>query len=112
MGEQITSKPDEIARSFGMGWWKADPQAATELLQKAGFSKRGDQWLTPDGKPFAIRITVEGESRPVMTRAGSMVAQQWRQFGIDASAVVAQGTLADRRAAGDFDAIISWSVET
>ena len=28
---------------------------------------------------------VEGEARPVMTRAGSMIAQQWRQFGIDAT---------------------------
>ena len=66
----------------------------------------------PDGKPFTIHITVEGEARPVMTRAGSMIAQEWRQFGIDASTVVAQGTMTDRRAAGDFEAIISWSVET
>ena len=50
---------------------------------------------------------VEGEPRPVMTRAGSMIAQQWRQFGIDAKTDVAQGTLVDRRAAGDFDTIIA-----
>lgn len=112
MGDQIPTKPEEIAKAFGMGWWKPDPQAATELLQKAGFAKRGDRWYTPDGKPFSIKITVEGEARPVMTRAGSMVAQQWRQFGIDASTAVAQGTLVDRRSAGDFEAIISWSVET
>ena len=112
LGDQIPSKPDEIAKAFGAGWWKPDPRAATELLEKAGFKKTGNAWMTPDGKPFTIRITVEGEGRPVMTRAGSMVAQQWRQFGIDASTVVAQGTLADRRAAGDFDTIISWSVET
>jgi peptide/nickel transport system substrate-binding protein len=47
-----------------------------------------------------------------MTRAGSMIAQQWRQFGIDAKTDVAQGTLNDRRASADFDTIISWSVET
>ena len=47
-----------------------------------------------------------------MTRAGSMIAQQWRQFGIDATTVVAQGSMADRRAAGDFEAMITWSVET
>ena len=52
-----------------------------------------------DGKPFAIKLMVEGEGRPVMTRAGSMITQQWRQFGIDASTVVAQGSMADRRAA-------------
>jgi peptide/nickel transport system substrate-binding protein len=112
MGKQIPAAADEIAAAFGRGWWKADPRAAQELLEKAGFAKRGDKWYAPGGKPFAIRITVEGEARPVMTRAGTMIAQQWRQFGIDATTVVAQGTLADRRASGDFDAMISWSVET
>jgi peptide/nickel transport system substrate-binding protein len=112
MGDQIPTDPDQIAASFGRGWWKPDPQAAAELLQRAGFSKQGDKWMTPDGKPFTIHVTVEGDGRPVMTRAGSMIAQEWRQFGIDASTVVAQGTMADRRSAGDFEAMIAWSVET
>jgi peptide/nickel transport system substrate-binding protein len=112
MGEQIPAEANQIATAFGRGWWKPDPQAARELLEKAGFTKQGDRWMTPDGKPFTVRITVEGEARPVMTRAGTMIAQQWRQFGIDATTVVAQGTLVDRRGAGDFDAMISWSVET
>ena len=48
-----------------------------------------------------------------MTRAGSMVAQQWRQFGIDATTVVAQGSMFDRRARpATIEAMISWSVET
>src|SRR3954469_8233928 len=112
MGEQILSDPKEIAKSFGMGWWKPDPQAAQELLEKAGYAKRGNAWFTPDGKPFTIRVMVEGESRPVMTRAGSMIVQQWRQFGIDAKVDTAQGTLLTRRPAGDFDTMISWSVES
>lgn len=112
LGEQIPTDPAVIAKSFGRGWWKPDPQAATELLQRAGFTKRGNDWYTPDGKRFTIRITVEGELRPVMTRAGSMIAQQWRQFGIDATTVVAQGSLVDRRNSGDYEAIISWAVET
>ncbi len=112
MGDQIPTDPEQIAASFGRGWWKPDPQAATELLQRAGFTKQGDNWMTPDGKPFTIHVTVEGDGRPVMTRAGSMIAQEWRQFGIDASTVVAQGTMADRRSAGDFEAMIAWSVET
>jgi peptide/nickel transport system substrate-binding protein len=112
MGDAIPTDPDEIGRAFGLGWWKPDPEAAAELLEKAGFTKRGDAWYTPEGEPFKIRITVEGESRPVMTRAGSMIAQQWRQFGIDASIEVAEGTLVTRRNSGDFDTIMSWSVET
>jgi peptide/nickel transport system substrate-binding protein len=112
LGDQIPTDPEQIANSFGRGWWKPDPQAAAELLDRAGFSKRGDKWYMPDGKPFTIRIVVEGEARPVMTRAGSMIAQQWRQFGIDASTTVAQGTMNDRRGAGDFEAMMAWSVET
>jgi peptide/nickel transport system substrate-binding protein len=110
--DQIPTDPATIAKSFGRGWWKPNPQAATELLQRAGYTKKGDKWFMPDGKPFTIHVMVEGDLRPVMTRAGSMVAQQWRQFGIDASTVVAQGSMFDRRAAGDYEAMISWSVET
>jgi len=112
MGDQIPSDAKAIAAAFGMGWWKADPQAAAELLEKAGFKKAGSSWQTPDGKPFTVRVVVEGETRPVMTRAGSMIVEQWRRFGIDAKVDVAQGTLVTRRAAGDFDTIMTWSVET
>jgi peptide/nickel transport system substrate-binding protein len=112
MGDAIPSDPKAIATAFGRGWWKPNPEAAAELLEKAGFKKRGDAWYKPDGTPFTIKIAVEGDARPVMTRAGSMIAQQWRRFGIDASTSVAEGTLLQRRAAGDFDAIMSWSVET
>ena len=110
--DQIPSDPKEIAKSFGLGWWKPYPQAATELLERAGFTKRGNDWYMPDGSRFVVRIVVEGELRPVMTRVGTMIAQQWRQFGIDARTEVAQGTLINRRDGGDFETIISWSVET
>lgn len=112
MGEQIPTDPAVIANSFGLGWWKTNVAAASELLTRAGFRKQGNQWLTPDGKPFVVRLMVEGDLRPVMTRAGTMIVQQWKQAGIDARIDVAQGTLLTRRAAGDFDAFIGWSVET
>ena len=112
MGDQIPKDEKEITNSFGLGWWKQNLQASTELLERAGYKKQGNQWMTPDGKPFVIRLMVEGDLRPVMTRAGSMIVQQWKQAGIDARVDVAQGTLLTRRAAGDFDAFIGWSVET
>ena len=34
-----------------------------------------------------------------------MIAQEWRQFGIDAKTELAQGTMLDRRNAGDFDTL-------
>src|SRR3978361_1359725 len=111
MVEQIPADPKEIAKAFGMGWWKADPQAAQELLEKAGFTKPNGAWLMPDGRHFNLQVRVEGGLRPVMTRAGAMIVQQWKQAGIDARVDVAQGTLLTRRAAGDFDAFIGLSGE-
>jgi peptide/nickel transport system substrate-binding protein len=109
----VPTDPAQITRAFGHGWWKPDAQAATELLEGRGFHKRGSSWYMPDGKPFVIRLVVEGESRPVMTRAGTMIAQNWRQFGIDARTEVAQGAaMLDRRNAGDFETLIAWSVES
>ena len=66
----------------------------------------------PNGERFSIKLVVEGEARPVMTRAGSMIAEQWRRFGIDATTESAQAAFLTRRNGGDFEAIISWSVET
>ncbi|WP_445738957.1 ABC transporter substrate-binding protein [Neorhizobium tunisiense] len=110
--EQIPTDAADIATAFGRGWWKPDPEAATELLQKAGFTKQGERWFQPNGQPFSVKVMVEGDLRPVMTRAGSIIAQQWRRFGIDANIDVAQGTMLDRRGVGDFDTFIGWSVET
>ncbi len=66
----------------------------------------------PDGERFKVTVMVEGEARPVMTRAGSMIAEQWRRFGIDATTESAQAAFITRRNGGDFEVVISWSVET
>ena len=66
----------------------------------------------PNGERFSIKLVVEGEARPVMTRSGSMIAEQWRRFGIDATTESAQAAFLTRRNGGDYEAIISWSVET
>jgi peptide/nickel transport system substrate-binding protein len=112
MGDQIPSDPEEIKIAFGTGWWNKNDEAAAELLESAGFTKQGGQWLMPNGEPFSIRLQVEGDNRPVMTRAGTMVAQNWRQFGIDAEAVNVETAFFPNRESGDFEATISWSVET
>ena len=66
----------------------------------------------PNGERFKITVMVEGEARPVMTRAGSQIAEQWRRFGIDATTESAQAAFLTRRNGGDFEVAISWSVET
>jgi peptide/nickel transport system substrate-binding protein len=112
MGDQIPKDPKAIAAAFGRGWWKHDPQAAAELLEKAGLKKVGGHWMLPDGKPFTIKIATEGDLRPVMTRAGSMIAQEWRQAGIEASIENDPGTMWANNFAGNNEVTMAWSVET
>src|SRR5262245_15059870 len=112
MGNQIPTDPKEIAKAFGRGWWKPNPQVAAELLERAGFTKQGNQWMKPDGTPFKITLLVEGDQRPVMTRAGTMIVQQWRQFGIQAETQAYPSDFFPRVEAGDYQAAIAWSVET
>jgi len=112
VGDQIPTTDEEIGASFGLGWWKQDLTAAAELLERAGFTRRGNDWYMPNGERFRITVMVEGEARPVMTRAGSMIAEQWRRFGVDATTESAQAAFLTRRNGGDFEVAISWSVET
>ena len=112
MGDQIPSDPKAIAAAFGRGWWKPNEQVATELLERAGYTKQGDQWMKPDGTPFSITVLVEGDPRPVTTRAGTMIAQQWRKFGIDAKTQAYPTDFFPRVDSGDYEVSIGWSVET
>ncbi len=46
------------------------------------------------------------------TRAGTMVAQQWREFGIDAKTQAYPTDFFPRIETGDYEVAIGWSVET
>lgn len=111
-GSQIPTDPKALQEMFGFGWWKQDPQAAAELLEKAGFTKRGNAWMKPDGTPFAFRLQVEGDAIPTLARAGSEIAQQWGRFGVAAKVEVAGPTHNQRLNVGDFDTAIAWTIET
>jgi peptide/nickel transport system substrate-binding protein len=110
--DQIPTDPRALQDIFGFGWWKQDRQAATDLLQKAGFNRQGRRWMTPEGKPFSFRLQVQGDAIPTLARAGAVIAQQFAQFGIEAKVEVAGPTHNQRFAAGDYDTIIAWTIET
>ena len=112
LGDQIPSDPKAIEAAFGLGWWKQDPDAAAELLEKAGMKKVSGKWMLPNGEPFTIKISTEGDLRPVMTRAGSMIAQQWTQAGIPTTIDTTPGVMWQNQQAGNFEASMAWSVET
>jgi len=112
MGAAIPTDPKAIATAFGRGWWKHDPQAAAELLEKAGLKKVGGKWMLPDGTPFTITISTEGDNRPVMTRAGSIIAQQWTQAGIDSKIDALPTAMWSNMFNGQNEATMAWTVET
>ncbi len=112
MGDQIPTDPKAIATAFGHGWWKQDVKAAGELLEKAGYKKVDGKWMMPDGQPFTITIATEGDNRPVMTRAGSMIAQQWSQQGIDSKIDAKPTAMWSNMFNGQNEVTMAWTVET
>ena len=80
----VPKDPAEIRKSIGTGWWKYDLKAAEALLLKNGFKRDAkNMWLLPNGQPWKLAVLAEGETRPIMTRAASMIAENWKDFGID-----------------------------
>ena len=65
MGDQIPTDPDgdRASRSARAGGSRTR-RPRTELLEKAGFTKRGNNWYTPDGKPFTITRHGRGRGAP------------------------------------------------
>ena len=112
VSRQFDGVPDDersIRRSFGYGWWAQNLEAATLLLEDAGFEKRGKDWYMPNGDRFSVELGYSAEG--VMSRLGSIIVQQWIQAGVHATSRT-DPQLWDQMFNGDFDAQIGWSVET
>lgn len=105
----VPEDEEAIRRSFGYGWWARNLEAATLLLEDAGFEKRGNAWYMPNGMRFSIELGYSSEG--VMSRLGSIIVQQWIQAGVDATGST-DPQLWDNIGTGNFEAQIGWSVET
>lgn len=76
-------KGDDIAKSFGIGWWKNDPAEAEKLLNSVGIKKGSDGFFTlPDGKTWELEFVVPGDWNKVMQRIGFSIADSWKKAGI------------------------------
>ncbi len=85
-GYPVPDDPKTIRELFGIGWWKYAPDVATKLLEKHGFSKDKDgKWHLPDGSLW--KISIESGTNPAHHphRNAAAAAEQWREFGIDAT---------------------------
>jgi peptide/nickel transport system substrate-binding protein len=81
-----------------------DIERATALLEEAGFTKDGDQWMKPNGDPF--ELTLKAASGFSAWRVGTNEAtRQLNNFGIDAefSPVQVSTYLSTTLPNGDFD---------
>ncbi len=109
-GDAVPTDETAIHKSFAYGWWKKDLDAASELLESAGFTKQGNQWMMPDGTPF--RFTLKTFTEGVINRLGTDIAQQWTQAGVQVTAEVAPRIFNDDLPLGNYEAATAWSIET
>ena len=114
MGDQIPTDPDDDRqrRSAAAGG-SPTRRRRPSCWSAPAISKRGDKWYMPDGKPFAIQHHGRGrgaagdDARRQHDRAAMAPVRHRRHARWSRRA-----RMTDRRAAGDFEAIITWSVET
>ncbi|GAA4978168.1 hypothetical protein GCM10023317_00250 [Actinopolymorpha pittospori] len=70
--------------------YEYDQQKAAGLLTQAGWTKRGDAWHTPDGKPAAYELTFPEYAD--WSSAGQNAARQLSAFGIKVTGTVVVAT--------------------
>ncbi|MFC7619452.1 ABC transporter substrate-binding protein [Microlunatus sp. GCM10028923] len=80
-----------------------DEAKATALLEGEGFTKKGDQWLKPDGEPFTLTFIANAETTDIVTSFNS-AAKALTAFGIKSEVNATSGAQqnADQHN-GDFD---------
>jgi peptide/nickel transport system substrate-binding protein len=77
---------ENIAASFGGGWWKHDPAQAEKLLASVGMTKGADGFFTmPDGSPWVVTLTTPGDWNKNLQRLGFSIADSWKKAGFNVS---------------------------
>ncbi len=109
-GDEVPTDEAAIRRAFGYGWWGQNIEAATTLLESAGFTKQGNTWMQPNGEPFEFTINTFTEG--VINRFGTIVAQQWSQQGVQVTALADPQIYSASLPLGDYEAATAWSIET
>ena len=107
--EGLSADEDALVDLFGVGWWKHDPDKATEMLQAEGFTLDNGEWNKPDGSRWQITINSPSNFEVQSQRLAFAVADNWRAFGIDATVQqMDSGTFWSSYSNGTFDAGSYW----
>jgi len=108
--EPIMDELIELGLDPDTGWWKYDPEEAESLLESVGFTRGADgKWLLPTGEPWRIQMTAPSGFEMESLRIGYLVADNWKDFGIDVNVEpVEAGVFSARNAKGEEDTGTRW----
>jgi peptide/nickel transport system substrate-binding protein len=110
-GYVVPEDPASIAQAFGIGWYKYDPEVATKLLEKNGFSKNANgQWLLPNGNVWNIEVLSRSDTSHLSFKNAGAAVQQWKKFGINAVQVPSDNS-SDLAQVGDYDVSGEWPAQ-
>lgn len=110
-GYVVPDDPAAQDQAFGLGWYKFDPDAATKLLEKNGFSKNADgQWLLPNGQKWTIEVLSRTDTSHLSFKNAAAAVQQWKKFGIDAIHVPSDNS-SQLAYTGDYDISGEWPAQ-
>ncbi len=110
-GDAVPKDEAQIKAMLGQGWWKYDPQAAADLLVKAGMTKKGDKWYKANGEQFKITLFNFSTANPTLQRLGTMVGELWTNFGIETTVLWSQDNGTNYNL-GQFDVNLFWNIES
>jgi peptide/nickel transport system substrate-binding protein len=113
LGDMVPTNENLLRQYMGAGWWNNDLASAEKLMVKGGMRRNAQGiWQFANGQPFQITLMVMPEgANPSLNRAGAMLVENWREFGIDVVLEVRAdfGQFLD---SGDYDAVLFWNIET
>lgn len=107
-GYEVTDDPEELKRTFGIGWYKYAPDVAAKLLEKNGFTRdKNGKWLLPDGTPWVIKVLDINDTSHHQFKNGNAAVQQWKKFGIDVE-YIASDAYSTLQSEGNFQVGAVW----
>lgn len=107
--EGLPETEQEIIDVFGVGWWKYDTEQATKILEREGFTKKGDTWYLPSGEAWEMSILAPADFEIQSMHLAFAVADSWNKFGIKATVVQQDAaTFWNNEATGNFEAGSYW----
>ena len=73
---------DNVKESYGVGYWKYDPEEVEKLMATAGYEKGSDGFFAgPDGETWEVELVIPSDWNKVMQRVGFSIADSWTKAG-------------------------------